>query len=87
MRTRSHFARGRFGLTDYLRMARQRCVIKAIVEAADPVTLLQKYQELADTTKDIVSTDIPQSALDDFVDVALPGQERPDPQRGLRPER
>jgi LCP family protein required for cell wall assembly len=65
------FTRGRFGLTDYLRMARQRCVIQAIVKAADPVTLLQKYQELATTTKDIVSTDIPQSALDSFVDVAL----------------
>jgi polyisoprenyl-teichoic acid--peptidoglycan teichoic acid transferase len=65
------FTRGRFGLTDYLRMARQRCVIQAIVEAADPVTLVQKYQQLADTTKDIVSTDIPQSALDSFVDLAL----------------
>jgi LCP family protein required for cell wall assembly len=65
------FTRGRFGLTDYLRMARQRCVIQAIVKAADPVTLLRKYQELATTTKDIVSTDIPQSALDSFVDVAL----------------
>jgi LCP family protein required for cell wall assembly len=65
------FTRGRFGLTDYLRMARQRCVIQAIVKAADPVTLVRKYQELATTTKDIVSTDIPQSALDSFVDVAL----------------
>jgi LCP family protein required for cell wall assembly len=65
------FTRGRFGLTDYLRMARQRCVIQAIVKAADPVTLLRRYQELAATTKDIVSTDIPQSALDSFVDVAL----------------
>ena len=65
------FTRGRYGLTDYLRMARQRCVIQAIVKAADPVTLLQKYQELANTTKDIVSTDIPQSALDSFVDLAL----------------
>ena len=65
------FTRGRFGLTDYLRMARQRCVIQAIVKAADPVTLVQKYQQLANTTKDIVSTDIPQSALDSFVDLAL----------------
>jgi LCP family protein required for cell wall assembly len=65
------FARGRFGLTDYDRMARQRCTINAIVEAADPVTLLRKYQELAATTRDIVSTDIPRSALDDFVDLAF----------------
>jgi LCP family protein required for cell wall assembly len=65
------FARGRFGLTDYDRMARQRCTIDAIIKAADPVTLLSKYQQLADTTKDIVSTDIPRSALDDFVDLAF----------------
>ena len=65
------FARGRFNLTDYDRMARQRCTIDAIIDAADPVTLLEKYQELAATTKDIVDTDIPRSALDDFVDVGF----------------
>ena len=65
------FARGRYGLSDYQRMDRQRCVINAIVEAADPVTLLQRYQELAATTQDIVSTDIPRSVLDDFVDLAF----------------
>ena len=65
------FARGRFGLTDYDRMARQRCAIAAIVDAADPVTLLRSYQDLASTTQDIVSTDIPRSALDDFVDLAF----------------
>jgi LCP family protein required for cell wall assembly len=64
------FSRGRFGLTDYDRMARQRCMISAIIDAADPVTLLQRYQDLASTTQDIVSTDIPRSALDDFVDLA-----------------
>ena len=52
-------------------MARQRCTIDAIIQAADPVTLLEQYQELAATTKDIVSTDIPRSALDDFVDVGF----------------
>jgi polyisoprenyl-teichoic acid--peptidoglycan teichoic acid transferase len=65
------FARGRFGLTDYDRMDRQRCTIDAIIDAADPVTLLRQYQDLAATTKDIVSTDIPQSALDDFVDLGF----------------
>jgi LCP family protein required for cell wall assembly len=65
------FARGRFGLTDYDRMARQRCTIDAIVDAADPVTLLQRYQDLAATTEDIVSTDIPRDVLDDFVDLAF----------------
>ena len=65
------FARGRFGLTDYDRMARQRCTIDAIVDAADPGTLLRSYQELAATTQDIVRTDIPRAVLDDFVDLAF----------------
>lgn len=65
------FARGRFGLTDYDRMDRQRCTIDAIIDAADPITLLRKYQQLARTTKDVVFTDIPRSALGDFVDLAF----------------
>ena len=65
------FARGRFRLTDYDRMDRQRCTIDAIIDAADPVVLLRSYQDLAATTQDIVSTDIPRSALDDFVDLGF----------------
>jgi hypothetical protein len=66
-----HYARGRFGLTDYQRMDRQRCMINAIVEAADPTTLLSRYQQIAATTQDIVTTDIPQSVVGDFADLAL----------------
>ncbi|WP_255352988.1 LCP family protein [Modestobacter sp. Leaf380] len=65
------FARGRFGLSDYQRMDRQRCVLDAIVAAADPVTLLTRYQQLAATTSDIVSTDVPQAVLGEFVDLAF----------------
>jgi len=65
------YSRGRFGLTDYQRMDRQRCVLNAIVEAADPVTLLTRFQELAATTQDIVSTDVPQAVLGDVIDLAL----------------
>jgi LCP family protein required for cell wall assembly len=65
------YARGRFGLTDYSRMDRQRCMINAIVSAADPMTLLSRYQQIAATTQNIVSTDIPQSVVGDFADLAL----------------
>jgi LCP family protein required for cell wall assembly len=65
------FARGRYGLTDYQRMDRQRCMINAIVSAADPMTLLTRYQQIAATTQDIVSTDIPQGVVGDFADLAL----------------
>jgi LCP family protein required for cell wall assembly len=65
------YTRGRYGLSDYERMARQRCAMDAIIDAADPLTLLRRYQALAETTKDIVLTDIPSGALDDFVDLAF----------------
>ena len=65
------YARGRFGLTDYQRMDRQRCMIDAIVSAADPLTLLGQYKEIASTTQDIVSTDIPQAVVGAFADLAL----------------
>jgi LCP family protein required for cell wall assembly len=65
------FARGRYGLTDYQRMDRQRCMINAIVTAADPMTLLSRYQQIAASTQKIVSTDIPQSVVGDFADLAL----------------
>jgi LCP family protein required for cell wall assembly len=71
------FARGRYGLNDYLRMQRQRCVLNAVLQAADPVTVLKDYQQLAETTQGIVRTDIPEKVLDDFVSVALEAKKAP----------
>jgi len=65
------YARGRFGLSDYLRMQRQRCMINAIVHKADPMNLLSRYQQIAGTAQNIVTTDIPQSVVGDFADLAL----------------
>lgn len=65
------FARGRYGLSDYSRMARQRCAMQAIITAADPFTLLSRYQEIAATAPDIVLTDIPRSVLPAFVDLGV----------------
>jgi polyisoprenyl-teichoic acid--peptidoglycan teichoic acid transferase len=65
------FVRSRVDSDDYERMERQRCVIAAIVEEADPMTVFRRYQELAAATKDIVATDIPAEILPDFVELAL----------------
>jgi polyisoprenyl-teichoic acid--peptidoglycan teichoic acid transferase len=65
------FARSREGSDDYHRMERQRCVLGAIIEEADPFTVFQRYQELATATKDIVSTDIPAGLLPAFAELAL----------------
>jgi polyisoprenyl-teichoic acid--peptidoglycan teichoic acid transferase len=46
-------------------------MINAIVTAADPMTLLTRYQQIAASTQNIVTTDIPQSVVGDFADLAL----------------
>ncbi|MGH3425030.1 MAG: LCP family protein, partial [Nocardioidaceae bacterium] len=65
------FSRGRYGLDDYNRMERQRCMTKAIIDEANPLTLLRRYQALAEAGKKIVRTDIPQDMLKPFVELGL----------------
>lgn len=65
------YARGRYGADDYQRMSRQRCVINAIIDEANPVNLLRRYQALAAAGSQVVSTDIPRELLPAFVQLAL----------------
>ncbi|MFC0629454.1 LCP family protein [Kribbella deserti] len=65
------FARGRYGLTDISRQERQRCTIKAIVDSAQPATLVTKYQQIASASKKLLRTDIPQEILSAFVELGL----------------
>jgi LCP family protein required for cell wall assembly len=63
------YARTRRTSNDYVRMARQRCVLEAMVEQADPTTLLFRYPMIADVLKDSITTDIPISRLPDFIEL------------------
>jgi polyisoprenyl-teichoic acid--peptidoglycan teichoic acid transferase len=65
------YARGRYGADDYQRMSRQRCVINAIIDEANPVNLLRRYQALAAAGSRVVRTDIPKELLPAFVQLAL----------------
>lgn len=65
------FARGRYGLDDYDRMRRQRCLVDAVIERADPITLLTRYKRILEAGREIVQTDIPSNMLPDFVDLAF----------------
>ena len=65
------FSRGRWGSDDYERMERQRCMVDAIVEAADPGNLLLRYLDLLKAGEEIVYTDIPRELASAFVDLAL----------------
>jgi LCP family protein required for cell wall assembly len=65
------FARGRYGADDDQRQIRQRCTIKAIVDAADPATLVTKYQAIARAGTHLLRTDIPQELLPALVQLGL----------------
>jgi LCP family protein required for cell wall assembly len=69
------YARARCGgeglSNDFDRMRRQRCVIGAMIDRADPITVLGRYQSLAGAAQRIVTTDIPQQMVPAFAELGL----------------
>ncbi len=65
------YSRSRVDSTNYERMARQRCVVTALVEQLDPKTILLNFGDIANATKGLFQTDIPQAALASLADVAV----------------
>lgn len=65
------FARSRHDSSDYERMARQKCVMNAMLNQLDPVTVLSRFQTIAGASKGVVATDAPTSELDKLVDLAM----------------
>ncbi|TDC95340.1 LCP family protein [Actinomadura sp. 7K507] len=57
------YGRSRTNSSDYVRMGRQKCLMAAIAEQADPRTVLTSFQQLASAAKRTLSTDIPQELL------------------------
>lgn len=74
------YARSRTGGSDYDRMARQRCMIGALADQADPMSVLRHYDDVADVAKANVSTDIPAGMLQDLTGLA----EKIDPQSSVQ---
>jgi polyisoprenyl-teichoic acid--peptidoglycan teichoic acid transferase len=52
-------------------MARQRCVVTAMVRQLDPQTLVLNFGDIAKATKGIFRTDIPQGALANLGELAV----------------
>lgn len=60
------YARSRYVDSDYGRMGRQRCVIAAIANAAEPMSVALGLGELVSAFGNAVRTDIPRTKLGDF---------------------
>lgn len=65
------YARSRVNSTNYERMARQRCVVTALVKQLDPQTLLLKFGDIAKASTGLIRTDVPQDALADLAELAV----------------
>lgn len=71
------YARSRAGSTNYERMARQRCVVTAMVRQLDPQTVVLNFGDIVAATKGVFRTDIPQGALPDLADLAARTKAQP----------
>lgn len=61
------FARSREGSTDYDRMERQRCMVTALLDQANPAELLTRYPALANVAKNNIQSGIHQQDLPAWV--------------------
>lgn len=64
------YGRSRVNSDDYGRMGRQGCLIKYVAEQVEPTRILTSYRRLAGATKRTLSTDIPQSKVPAFIELA-----------------
>ena len=70
------YARSREGSDDYSRMARQKCVLSAMLTQVSPRTALTNFQEIARASSAMLRTNIPSGALNDFAELALRSREQ-----------
>jgi LCP family protein required for cell wall assembly len=64
-----YYARSRQGSTDFHRMNRQRCVLEALAEQADPVTLIHELPTIVPALEQSLFTDVPMDELAPFVEL------------------
>src|SRR5690606_5037602 len=90
--TAQWYARSRYTTNDWDRMKRQRELQAAILRQFTPTNVLTRFQEVAAAGTHIVQTDIPQSMLPYFAELALKSKDEPittielTPEDGVDPE-
>jgi polyisoprenyl-teichoic acid--peptidoglycan teichoic acid transferase len=71
------FARSRSDSSDYDRMLRQKCVMRAMLNQLDPITVLTKFNKIAEAGREVVATDIPPSEIGTMMSLALKAKSLP----------
>ena len=71
------FARSRVEADDYSRMARQKCVMNAMLHQLSPQTVVMKFEKIAKASKALITTDLPKGEVDRFMELALKARSQP----------
>ncbi|MET0523850.1 MAG: LCP family protein [Nocardioides sp.] len=71
------FARSRMSADDYSRMARQKCVMNAMLHQLTPTNVIKNFGRLAEAGKNTLTTNLPASELDTFAQLALKAKSQP----------
>ena len=65
------YSRSRATSDDYSRMARQKCVMNAMLHQVSPATVMKHFSQIAKASAALFTTDIPTSEVDHFAQLAL----------------
>jgi LCP family protein required for cell wall assembly len=71
------FARSRHSADDYSRMARQKCVMNAMLQQLSPRTVITKFEKIAAASTELITTDLPASELGRFAELAMKARSKP----------
>jgi LCP family protein required for cell wall assembly len=71
------FARSREGADDYSRMARQKCVMSAMLDQLSPQVVVSKFSQIAEASQEVISTNLPASEVDRFIALAMKAKSQP----------
>ena len=70
------YARAREGSDDYSRMARQKCVMNAMLEQVSPQAAVTNFSDIAAASSEMLSTNLPSSEFATFVSLALKARDQ-----------
>ncbi|GAA4113991.1 hypothetical protein GCM10022215_11720 [Nocardioides fonticola] len=70
------YARAREGSDDYSRMARQKCVMNAMLHQISPQTALTNFEKIMQASTELISTNLPASELDTFIPLAMKARDQ-----------
>lgn len=65
------YSRSRVTTDDFSRMRRQRCMVAAVIDQVDPLTMLQRYPQIIGAVGDNVLVDVPRQDLDEWAELTL----------------